>query len=670
MRYGELCFTPLKGFLLILFIGCYNFIYSQEFTGDWNGVGDTWTASACGLDITTSVSNEQNGGFVSFSTDDIGCNTAGTFSSNAVVGLPALEPLLNYGSAGGSAVITFTFGQPVTDPVLHIDRLGGGTNVHSTSAQLILTTPGINLQRLSGNDAHFEVNGTQITRTPNQNWVGTPFGECGPPTQGSSAGSIRLVGTFTNVSFRFEQNGTGNVSDAIEVVWELNCPPPSLPDFDNDGIPDQDDLDDDNDGILDTVEQNGIPTLDTDSDGLIDSFDLDSDGDGCNDVIEAGFEDQDANGSLGTAPDDVDANGLIINAVDGYTTPNDLDSNAVFDFQEVSVIVFLQDPLDSTVCANEDASFQVIVENSNSMTWEMSLDNGNTWVDVPGNSTYNGEHTETLSISNALLGDDGTLFRVRADVLGSVCDPVVYSQTAQLNVFDAPNSGEDVTLELCPNDNPIDLLNELGGNADPGGSWSPLLNSGTNTFDPSIDLSGTYTYTIGSGSCQSASTVQISIGQEPVIDTVDFTNTNNNNQIVISVVDPGDFEYSIDGENFQESNTFQNLESGQYTVYVRDGMGCSTVTETVEIVGVIDYPRFFTPNQDGVNDGWQIEQKDIPDTRTYIYDRYGKLLKVLVGEDEHWDGTYQNKRMPSTDYWFKVIANNEILLKGHFSLKR
>lgn len=55
------------------------------------------------------------------------------------------------------------------------------------------------------------------------------------------------------------------------------------PDNDNDGIFNQFDLDDDNDGILDTVEGLG----DSDGDGIIDAFDLDSDNDGIPDNIEA-----------------------------------------------------------------------------------------------------------------------------------------------------------------------------------------------------------------------------------------------------------------------------------------------------------------------------------------------------------------------------------------------
>ena len=59
--------------------------------------------------------------------------------------------------------------------------------------------------------------------------------------------------------------------------------PFSNPDTDGDGIDDAIDLDDDNDGILDTEEGD----LDTDGDGIPNSLDLDSDGDGIPDNIEA-----------------------------------------------------------------------------------------------------------------------------------------------------------------------------------------------------------------------------------------------------------------------------------------------------------------------------------------------------------------------------------------------
>jgi len=56
-------------------------------------------------------------------------------------------------------------------------------------------------------------------------------------------------------------------------------------DTDGDGIPDNDDIDDDNDGILDINEGDGA--VDTDGDGVPDSLDIDSDDDGNPDIVES-----------------------------------------------------------------------------------------------------------------------------------------------------------------------------------------------------------------------------------------------------------------------------------------------------------------------------------------------------------------------------------------------
>jgi len=106
-----------------------------------------------------------------------------------------------------------------------------------------------------------------------------------------------------------------------------------LADFDADGIPDVDDLDDDNDGIPDTVEG----TADTDGDGIPDSMDPDSDNDGIPDAIEAGGIDADGDGVIdgftdldGDGLDDATATTpLPVDDTDGDGLPDylDLDSD-------------------------------------------------------------------------------------------------------------------------------------------------------------------------------------------------------------------------------------------------------------------------------------------------------------------------------------------------------
>ncbi|OAD45486.1 T9SS type A sorting domain-containing protein [Polaribacter atrinae] len=79
-------------------------------------------------------------------------------------------------------------------------------------------------------------------------------------------------------------------------------------DNDCDGVKDTDDLDDDNDGILDSDEGTG----DFDGDGIANYLDLDSDGDGCPDALEA----------TGTVKQtDLDANFVIIGAVNVQGIP-------------------------------------------------------------------------------------------------------------------------------------------------------------------------------------------------------------------------------------------------------------------------------------------------------------------------------------------------------------
>ncbi len=78
------------------------------------------------------------------------------------------------------------------------------------------------------------------------------------------------------------------------------------------------------------------------------------------------------------------------------------------------------------------------------------------------------------------------------------------SATVTVSITTFKDAGEDGTLEICDNNGTIDLFNSLGGAPDSGGTWSPVLNSGTGIFDPLIDAQGIYTYSfLGNAACPS-----------------------------------------------------------------------------------------------------------------------------------------------------------------------
>ncbi len=81
-----------------------------------------------------------------------------------------------------------------------------------------------------------------------------------------------------------------------------------------------------------------------------------------------------------------------------------------------------------------------------------------------------------------------------------------------VRIVESVDAGENGSVTLNENDDPINLFDYLGGTPDEGGSWS----QGDGTFDPSTDTPGDYTYTIGSESCQDSAVVSVTVTSEPV----------------------------------------------------------------------------------------------------------------------------------------------------------
>ena len=192
-------------------------------------------------------------------------------------------------------------------------------------------------------------------------------------------------------------------------------------DTDNDGVFDIVDVDDDNDGILDTVEGE---VTDTNLDGRPDRISLDADGDGCADAIEAGFEDPDGDGILGTSPVTVDANGQVTGQ-GGYTTPNDLDNNGVFDFQEAGEPSAIENqPEEVEIALGDDAIFEVSAT-ATFYQWQQSMDGGTTWTDLVNDAKFSGVTSDRLLISDARGRLEGSWYRVVLSSPDFACDPVM-----------------------------------------------------------------------------------------------------------------------------------------------------------------------------------------------------------------------------------------------------
>ncbi len=145
------------------------------------------------------------------------------------------------------------------------------------------------------------------------------------------------------------------------------------------------------------------------------------------------------------------------------------------------------------------------------------------------------------------------------------------------------------------------------------------------------------------------------------------------NTVLINVTGSGDYEYALDDITgpYRDSNFFSNVPMGLHNVYIKDVNGCGILGPLP--ISVLGIPQYFTPNNDGYNDTWNVKgvSQDFNYRSTiYIFDRYGKLLKQIGTIGSGWDGTYNGQPMPADDYWYSIFFEDGRSAKGHFALKR
>ena len=262
--------------------------------------------------------------------------------------------------------------------------------------------------------------------------------------------------------------------------------------------------------------------------------------------------------------------------------------------------------------------------------------------------------------------------------------PATVSNTTSGSYIFTPNATECATtqtLNVVVNPNITPDFEDLSICS---GTVAPILpaispNGITGTWLPSTinnTSSGAYVFTPNAPQCATSKTINVTVNPSNTLVSISWTVTDafTKNQIVtVTATAAGNYLYQLDSGPFQTSAVFENVSSGLHSITVIDLGGCSAPITDNNVL-VIGYPKFFTPNGDGYNDIWNITSlSDQLNTRIYIFDRYGKLLKDISPNGSGWDGTYIGQPMPADDYWFTVEYSEQNSIKkykSHFSLKR
>ncbi|GAA3981663.1 gliding motility-associated C-terminal domain-containing protein [Mucilaginibacter dorajii] len=173
-----------------------------------------------------------------------------------------------------------------------------------------------------------------------------------------------------------------------------------------------------------------------------------------------------------------------------------------------------------------------------------------------------------------------------------------------------------------------------------------------------------------------APTVSISVSVNGVYSgtPITFTAVTQNAASLLS------YQWMVNGVNSGEnedtftSSTFKNNDIVTCTITVA-GACTPPATSNAAVVTIIPPPTItvtnaFTPNGDGVNDTWVINDLSFyPNCLVRVFDRYGGMVLQSAGYQKPWDGTYGGTALPAGVYYYIIdLKNGTKKLAGNLTI--
>lgn len=271
------------------------------------------------------------------------------------------------------------------------------------------------------------------------------------------------------------------------------------------------------------------------------------------------------------------------------------------------------------------------------------------WYDAP-----QGGNLLAQDSNNFIPVNSGTYY-ARAQRRNYTCAEGPFTAVS-LKINEIPQVQDEV-LELCDTS---PLILDAGVE-----EFQYIWSTGETSKEITVMSAGNYTVTlITPDGCRVDKDFEVT--QVPIAGIEKITSTENS--VTITPLHTGEFEYSVNGIDFQASNEFPNLRGGIYTAFVRDLLGCKTVS--LEFPHIV-VAKYFSPNNDGFNDFFELRGASyFRSSYVNIFDRYGKLLFSGKGPTFKWDGTFNGRPLPAGDYWYEIFIEDYDRIKGNVSLLR
>lgn len=288
------------------------------------------------------------------------------------------------------------------------------------------------------------------------------------------------------------------------------------------------------------------------------------------------------------------------------------------------------------------------------------------------------------NLTHTYLGAGVYSYAVVVD--NGLCDTTIYGTA---NVLSNPGALTTTDVTVCDGGNATLMASGTGSlewyDSPTGGN---LLQAGDTFAITAASASATFYIEQNLAGCTSSRTaVQLTVSPIPTAAFMSNPDTSIRLNIPQSEVQfvnlsNGAFSYLWEfGDGASStffSPTHQFSDIGNYTVSLiaTNTDGCSD-TASLGTFEVFDYegfnvPNGFSPNGDGDNDTWVID--DIyfyPNNKVWVYNRWGKTVFETEGYQNDWNGEWNGKPLPEGNYfWVIDLGEGSRPEKGHLVIFR
>jgi gliding motility-associated-like protein len=249
-----------------------------------------------------------------------------------------------------------------------------------------------------------------------------------------------------------------------------------------------------------------------------------------------------------------------------------------------------------------------------------------------------------------------------------------------------PEADAGADLLLCNTEGMLSAISPSKGT----GTWDVLTGQGLfdDDNDPITQISALYagitslTWTVTLGTCPvnvDTMLLRYELGPEIILSDIFETRAGVAVQLVAQVDDAIDITWTPPAgltNPKAEITAATVFETTSYTITAFDQNGCQASETTTVLISDLDPDEIvqinlFSPNGDGVNDYWTINQESMAlGCQVHIYDRYGVMVFQASNYANEWNGTKGGEQLPEGTYYYAIACGNNAPQQGAITLLR